>query len=317
MSIIKFLDIGDFITYKEKLIELIYESNLNNTQGFYNKKDAEKKYEEIRLSVSAPQTVVYGAFERRDLVGFVWAYNSSFRDDKTRLYVEVIQIDKNYSNSQIISQLLEEVEHYAKRKGYNAIFLHIDSFKKEKINLYKKNGYEIERIQLVKKNLSLYKKRKGIEEKISEVQLLNPIDVKANFQELQVLFRINTQAHILSKGFDKFWISKKIKELEQYIKENKAKVWGYFLENKLVAFLWVFPYLYEKEYSYMLNAITVLPEYRNRHIAKYLFNEMEYSIAHENIPLYTYVDAANVNAFQFYLSCGMRKNQYQFMKKLK
>jgi len=92
----------------------------------------------------------------------------------------------------------------------------------------------------------------------------------------------------------------RITELIDYIMQDKAIVYGYFDKKELAGFIWVFPYEYRKEERYLLNAITVLPEYRKKHIASRLFESVENEICGKKTALFTFVDVVNEKGRHFY-----------------
>ena len=131
------------------------------------------------------------------------------------------------------------------------------------------------------------------------------------------LFLLNTKAHIFTDSFDYAWATDKISDLFGYVKKDKAVVAGYFINENLVGFMWVFPYKYRYGERYRINAIVVFPEYRNMCIASKLFEFME-SVLYEGKKLiYTHVDVVNSNAYRFYKSHGMKEENYQMIKRIK
>lgn len=127
---------------------------------------------------------------------------------------------------------------------------------------------------------------------------------------------INTKAHVLTESFDQQWVSGKITELIEYISKEQALVLGYFEKKELEGFIWVFPYKFHKEERNKLNAITVFPKFRKKHIDKKLFRGMEYELRNDNRAIYTFVDVANEGGYNFYLKQGMVEEVYQLMKKI-
>ena len=136
--------------YKERLAEFYY---LNMTycscmDGF-SYKDAERKIESLIEHVSNGSAMVYGTFDQKDLIGFVWAYEHPFREE-TRIYISEIHVDERYRGRGIGKQLLTAVESMARSRGYKALYIHAEGDKDDVIRLYQQQGYVIERVQLRK-----------------------------------------------------------------------------------------------------------------------------------------------------------------------
>lgn len=318
MANIKVLDVKDILSYRERLIQYIFESYKNTVyMESYSYKDAGSKYDDLLLYVNDKKAIVYGAIEENELIGFVWAYKFPFRDDKSRFYIGILHINEKYRNMHIGRQLLYEIENYAKEIDIHAIYLHAEVCNTGAVKFYRRNGYRVERIQLVKKRLDEWQQDDENNAKITGegVYELKEADIRNFNKSLIELFMINTSAHILTDCFDEIWAKKKIEELEGYVKESKAIVYGFFQKRNLIGFIWVFPYAYKGQKRYLLNAITVFPEYRGNNIADKLFRSIENHL--RNQVLYTLVDKANERAYRFYQNQGMKEEAYQFVKVLK
>ena len=90
-----------------------------------------------------------GVFDSDELIGYVWAYEHTFREE-IRIYVNEIHVDEAYRNRGIGKQLLSAVENLARGRGYKALYIHAEGDNDGAIRLYQNEGYEIERVQLRK-----------------------------------------------------------------------------------------------------------------------------------------------------------------------
>lgn len=137
---------------KEKISNIIYKSVKNSlyTDSF-TVESAVHKCEELEEYLKDDRAISYGAFDGTDLIGFVWAYNYPFRDDKNRLYVSIVYVDELYRGKSIGSKLLECVEEYARGNNYSSLFLHTEGHNFAAQGFYKSLGFSIERLQLEKK----------------------------------------------------------------------------------------------------------------------------------------------------------------------
>ena len=152
---IKRLSVNDIRLFKDTVIRFIYESTTNASYlDSFVKADAEQKFDELDNYLSQDKAIVYGAIEDNTLIGFVWAYEHPFRDDKSRIYVSILHIDAQNRSRKIGQYLLSKIEEEATSLGYGSVFLHIESFNDGAIRFYNKMGYVPERIQMVKKQLT-------------------------------------------------------------------------------------------------------------------------------------------------------------------
>jgi ribosomal protein S18 acetylase RimI-like enzyme len=111
--------------------------------------DAVAKIEEMIDHLTNGTAMVYGTFDQKDLIGFVWAYEHPFREE-TRIYISEIHVDERYRGRGIGKQLLTAVESMARSRGYKALYIHAEGDKDDVIRLYQQEGYVIERVQLRK-----------------------------------------------------------------------------------------------------------------------------------------------------------------------
>ncbi len=138
------------LKFKERLTRFYY-SNINSCSymSSFTYKDAEQKINGLIEHVSNGSAIVYGVFDGEVLIGYVWAYEHSFREE-IRIYVNEIHVDEAYRNRGIGKQLLLAIECMAKERGYGALYIHAEGNNDGAIRLYQNEGYEIERIQLRK-----------------------------------------------------------------------------------------------------------------------------------------------------------------------
>lgn len=323
MPVIKRLNAYDIKLFQETIIRFIYESTTHAAYvDSFAEADAEQKCAELINYLNEGKAMVYGAVKDNALIGFVWAYEYPFREDKSRIYVSILYIDEHFRGQKIGNYLLSEIENEAARQGYSSVFLHTEGSNDGAIKFYDRMGYEMERIQLVKRVVNeIHDKIEPVagtpETSKGGVQILTARMINKYRDVLTELFLLNAKAHILTDSFDYIWAANKINDLVGYVKKDKAVVAGYFINENLVGFMWVFPYKYRYGERYRINAIVVFPEYRNMCIASKLFEFME-SVLYEGKKLiYTHVDVVNSNAYRFYKSHGMKEENYQMIKRIK
>lgn len=116
-------------------------------------------------------------------------------------------------------------------------------------------------------------------------------------KELAQLLYINTHAHDLCENYSIEDAYKQVISIAKYVEEKKATVIAEFDENKIIGFICIFPYVQYKQQCYLINALTVFPEYQRKGIASRLFIETETEIRNKNYELlYVWADAKNVQA---------------------
>lgn len=131
---------------------MFYYSNFKSCSFIMNSftyKDAERKIEGLIEHVSSGSAMVYGVFDKDTLIGYVWTYEHSFREE-VRVYVNEIHVVEAYRNKGVGKQLLSAVETMARERGYVALYIHAEGNNDGAIRLYQQEGYEIERVQLRK-----------------------------------------------------------------------------------------------------------------------------------------------------------------------
>lgn len=153
MPVIKQLYSDDVEYFQDTVIRFIYESV---SQACYvesfDEADAEQKCTELSKYLDDGKAIVYGAVDDNNaLVGFLWAYEYPFRDDRSRLYVSILHVDERFRGQKIGDFLLSKIEYEAAKRGYGSVFLHTEGINDGAIRFYNRMGYEVERMQMVKK----------------------------------------------------------------------------------------------------------------------------------------------------------------------
>lgn len=140
------------LRFKNRLSEFYYSNILScSYMDSFSFKDAEKKIDSMIEHVSNGSAMVFGVFDDENLIGYVWAYDHSFRDE-IRVYVNEIHVEEHYRNRGVGKRLLSAVENMARKRGFHALYLHAEGDNDGAIRLYENEGYVLERVQL-RKNL--------------------------------------------------------------------------------------------------------------------------------------------------------------------
>ena len=140
------------LKFKNRLSEFYFSNILScSYMDSFSYNDAEQKIESMIEHVSNGSAMVFGVFDDENLIGYVWAYEHSYRDE-VRVYVNEIHVEELYRNRGVGSQLLYAVERMARQRGYHALYIHAEGNNDGAIRLYENEGYVVERVQL-RKNL--------------------------------------------------------------------------------------------------------------------------------------------------------------------
>lgn len=140
----------DVKKYFEKISQYIYESNMMcDYIKTYSIDDARMKTTEMEKYVANGRAIVVGAIEDEKMVGFIWSYKYPYREDFNRLYASIVHVDKEYRRQSIGAGLISKLEQEAIKLGIKKIYLHSEATSKS-VDFYEREGFEKERIQLVK-----------------------------------------------------------------------------------------------------------------------------------------------------------------------
>lgn len=309
---IKKLTVDDCDQYGKELIRYIFESNNHcNYITRYTMDDAENKVEEMKNYIQNNKAIVYGAVEDDVLLGFVWGYEYPFREDVNRLYVSIIHIDAAYRSRGIGDLILSALEKEAADKGYHAVFLHTEAFNDGAIRFYHKQGFEKERIQLVKKlDLSEKPENFGGGYRVTAEYAMKYAEQFAH------MYLENIRTHILMDSFQYTEAEKKIANMILYIRDEKAVVYCVTDEsNAPVGMLWAHPYLINEEERMHVSVPVVMSEHRRKNYAAQMYEAMYSDMKQMGLDtVYTNVDAINQTSLLFHYKQGFEDEMYQFVK---
>lgn len=145
------LDFYEAQKFGDTIKQFMYESASAascNQSHYYA--DTENKFASYLQYLKDGKAIAYGAIEDGNLVGIAWAYEYPFRHDKKRIYVSLLHVKQEYRRRRIGSDLLKAVETEALQQNYHAIFLHTEGTNSDAIRFYGREGYSLERVQMVK-----------------------------------------------------------------------------------------------------------------------------------------------------------------------
>lgn len=140
----------NFDCYREALKALLWENMMRRYEA---KKVDEEYFEtktlEMKEYLSKQKAVIFVYMLDERVLGCVWAYPKIFLDEK-RLFVQLLQVHVENRGGGIGKQLLVRLEKYAKTNNYHAVDLIADANSDGAVRFYRREGYQIERLQFIK-----------------------------------------------------------------------------------------------------------------------------------------------------------------------
>lgn len=311
----------DFWLYKKRLIE--YKSNIDRESIFEEQRTfylAMEQEEILEASLKNGRTIIFVAVESEEIIGLVWAYDKPFRDDKNRIYINILHVQPSFRGKGIGQRLLDSIEEDAKAWGYSAIYLHLWAAEQNSFMFYEKKGYQRERIQVVKKinDLDSLEIQGKVEEDRFQIGYIQKVDegfIHANLPELSRIYKEHVHAHILTKSFSYSDAVEVMKKLASYLKNDMAYTYCYFVDNVIIGIVWVYQYTFKGENRLYIREIQVKTDYRGMKIGHKLYREVVKQMRLLGVKtLSTCVDAANTGSLGFHWNQGFKDEIYQMVK---
>jgi ribosomal protein S18 acetylase RimI-like enzyme len=138
------------VGYRKELAQLYFDNVRSNAfHSHYTYEEAYEKMNDLIGHLADNTAIVYGAFDDKEIVGFIWAYVHQFREEN-RIYVSEIRVKEEYRRHGIGKELLRLIEDKARELGLSGVYLHAEANNSEVVGFYKTVGYCEERIQMRK-----------------------------------------------------------------------------------------------------------------------------------------------------------------------
>jgi len=142
---------NNFDIYKDDLKRLLLENMIRHlAAGKVDEDYFEAKTIEIKKYLYENKAVIFLYLTDDNVKGCIWAYPKTFLDEQ-RLFVQLLQVCSDSRNCGIGRKLLEKIENYAKKNNYHAVDMITSVSNEGALRFYQREGYEIERVQLLKK----------------------------------------------------------------------------------------------------------------------------------------------------------------------
>lgn len=135
-----------------------------------------------------------------------------------------------------------------------------------------------------------------------EIKTLQHDDFLKNIVALKDLLISSYESNFsISRDFCSVIVESKIKELDQYVKDQKAILLGVFNDATLVGFVWCYTHDYFGKKRFHVNQIVVDKDFRGQGIAKKLLSQTEKYAAELNIKtIDLFVTEENIAAVKMY-----------------
>lgn len=114
-----------------------------------------EKLRELKIYLENGSALFISAFERGELLGFLWAYERIVENEK-RMHVTQFIVNGKYRGKGVGKKLLLFLEEETKKREICAIDLLATESNTKAINFYKNNDFKIQRV-FMKKDLILLK----------------------------------------------------------------------------------------------------------------------------------------------------------------
>lgn len=136
--------------YRKEIAQFYY-GNMKTWSSIENCSfdQAYEKIGDLIAHLNTNTCIAYGAFEEREIVGYIWAYPHPFREER-RMYISECSVKVEYRSRGIGKTMMMLIEKKAKEEGFPALYLHAEADSPDAVRFYESNGYSKERIQFRK-----------------------------------------------------------------------------------------------------------------------------------------------------------------------
>lgn len=145
------IDRQEAINYEKKikyLLKQLFENDKKNSDF----DTINKIYNNILQYLEDKSAIIYGAFDNKNLVAFIWAYKRIV-DNKTRYHINYFIVEDEWRKRGIGSNLIKKINELAKKNGVEIIELMVCNENKSAINFYSAFEFEVEKQVMIKKTM--------------------------------------------------------------------------------------------------------------------------------------------------------------------
>ncbi len=150
---IRFVGEKDLNNNAEAIVDMFRENYLVSFPDGDNVDEFKfSKFESVKKFVKDGSAIFVGAYSGDKIVGFIWAYKKFFFGEE-RIHITAISVESSFRNRGIGRRLIEFIEEYTLNNGIEFMELVVTSSNDRAVNLYKKCGFNVTRLQLEKKSV--------------------------------------------------------------------------------------------------------------------------------------------------------------------
>jgi len=141
----------DLSKYKSEIITLLYENlALNLPEEGWDMEDAFAQVSSLLLNIAEGNAQFFLAEEEGHLVGFAWTYRRRV-GKRNRLHINHIIIRSGRRNEGTGTKLLNAIISKAREMKVDSIDLMSSKTRENVVRFYSRNGFSVERLQMVLK----------------------------------------------------------------------------------------------------------------------------------------------------------------------
>lgn len=137
-------------------------------------------------------------------------------------------------------------------------------------------------------------------------------------EQIAQLYFENVRSNAFHSHYTYDEACQKMDDLIGHLRDNTATVYGAFVDDELVAFIWAYVHQFREENRMYVSEIRVKEEYRKRGIGKELLGLVEDKAEQMGLSaIYLHAEANNPEAIGFYKAAGYEYERIQMRKDLR
>ena len=135
--------------YKDCIIECFNEL-FKNSNIIRSKSEIEELHNNMIKYIQDGTARIVGAFDEKNLLGFIWAYQRNANNEK-RYHINYFIVNSKKRNQGIGKNLIQEVYKIAKNDGIRKLELIVNTKNVNAVKFYNGQNFEVEKMIMCKK----------------------------------------------------------------------------------------------------------------------------------------------------------------------
>jgi len=127
------------------LLSEILTANFSDIEGDF----AGAYYDKLIVFLQNGTAILFGAFDRGQLVGILWGYEVDNFDHK-RIHINMIGVKSDFRGQGVATELMHAIEHIAVLRNICELELMVNACNDRAVRCYQKGGYYVERYKMLK-----------------------------------------------------------------------------------------------------------------------------------------------------------------------